>query len=430
MEPDEGGVICPKCAWEQPEGPICGRCGVIVARHRAMAAFVQRQASPSDRQPSVAPPARSGPGVLAWTGIGAAALVLILWMTHKVPLSPPPSAPVIAMAPSPTRPPVADAVPTVVAEAAPLPTAAPTAVEEVMPSGRCALLDHGFLDEPPRPRVSTTWYTRGDEYVQAVDEMEKTTAPMFIYVHTDWCPYCRAFEQGLLSTATVRDYLDESAVKVKINPEKGPAEERLVRDLGAQGYPTVMLLLPGHGEERLRLYERGDEKKRMRDPEEFVSAIRKRVREQADVLRQRARSQARPDDAIADYTLALRLRPGDADVYFDRGLVYMQKVQIDEALDDFGHASRLAPSDPKPLGAAQAVLDSQKRTEEGIACWTAFIEANPSSGTGFWGRAQALVTDGLPRLGAKDAERACQLGEGHACGGPPTAKAVAVIAPT
>ena len=56
-----------------------------------------------------------------------------------------------------------------------------------------------------------------------------------------------------------------------------------------------------------------------------------------------AANQQRYNDAITDYTEALSFKPGDFDVYNDRGVVYLALRQINEAIDDFTEAIRLKP---------------------------------------------------------------------------------------
>jgi thiol:disulfide interchange protein len=126
---------------------------------------------------------------------------------------------------------------------------------------------------PAAPPVSPGWY-EGDQYEKARDEQEKTGAAMVLYVYTDWCPYCRAFEKGLLFTSEVERYLRDNVVKIRINPETSPAAAALARRLGAQGYPSFYLRRPGRPPERVAVRAGG----RLKPPAEFVAELEARTR--------------------------------------------------------------------------------------------------------------------------------------------------------
>jgi thiol:disulfide interchange protein len=126
---------------------------------------------------------------------------------------------------------------------------------------------------PAAPRVSATWY-EGDQYDKAREEQDRTAAAMVLYVYTDWCPYCRSFEKGLLFTPEVERYFRDNVVKIRINPETTPAAAALARRLGAQGYPSFYLRMPGRPPERLALRAGG----RLKSPAAFVAEIEARTR--------------------------------------------------------------------------------------------------------------------------------------------------------
>jgi tetratricopeptide (TPR) repeat protein len=50
------------------------------------------------------------------------------------------------------------------------------------------------------------------------------------------------------------------------------------------------------------------------------------------------------DEAILDFTTAIRLKPDDADTYYNRGLVWHYKESHDHAIADYGEAIRLNPN--------------------------------------------------------------------------------------
>lgn len=90
--------------------------------------------------------------------------------------------------------------------------------------------------------VSAVW--RGaDDFQAALQEQDATGAPLLIYVRTDWCRYCAAFDR-VLADRRLSEYLSRQVVKVRINPEKGTAATRLSALLGVEGYPSLFLISP------------------------------------------------------------------------------------------------------------------------------------------------------------------------------------------
>jgi tetratricopeptide (TPR) repeat protein len=346
--------------------------------------------------------------------MAAAAVLLVVWMTRREP--PPPPSRVQASPPAGGTPPPLSPLnppPELAGQSSAAATSAPS--DEALPQATCPLADHGFGPEPARRRVSSSWYTHGGDFATARTEQEQAVTPLLVYVYTDWCPYCKAFDRDLLSNATVSAYLEDSVVRMKINPESGASEEAFAHQLGVHGYPSVLLFLPvGGAPERLSLYQKGGGYQ-LKTPEEFVAGIERKVEGQAAAFVRRAKMMTRREDAIADYTRALQLKSGDPAVYRARALAYGDIGDVDNALDDLARGARLTPNDLAPTAIADKVLSSNGRIDEAIACWTTFIDANPSSGPAFWGRSQGLAAKGLPRLSAQDAEKACQLGLRDAC---------------
>ena len=50
------------------------------------------------------------------------------------------------------------------------------------------------------------------------------------------------------------------------------------------------------------------------------------------------------DQAIADYSMEIKLRPNYAEVYYDRGTVYSEKGEYDQAITDYSKAIELLPT--------------------------------------------------------------------------------------
>jgi len=74
------------------------------------------------------------------------------------------------------------------------------------------------------------------------------------------------------------------------------------------------------------------------------------------------------DSAIADYTEAIRLKPEDAEAYYNRGLAYQEQGHHAEAESDFATAKGLqeevSPSDVTPKQSLDVL--SKQRTREAL----------------------------------------------------------------
>ncbi len=84
------------------------------------------------------------------------------------------------------------------------------------------------------------WYEGAAGLAEALRIQERDRLPLFLYIYTDWCPYCRQFEQELLTDAEVDGYLD-AVLAVRLNPETGGEEGQLARRFGVRGYPTLVM---------------------------------------------------------------------------------------------------------------------------------------------------------------------------------------------
>lgn len=97
--------------------------------------------------------------------------------------------------------------------------------------------------------------------------------PLFLYFYTDWCGYCRQFEQELLSRAEVIAALAEYE-PVAINPEKGDEAAALGNSYGVQSYPALLVQLPGpQGPARVRRTVAESGAQRLMTPQEFVRSL-------------------------------------------------------------------------------------------------------------------------------------------------------------
>jgi thiol-disulfide isomerase/thioredoxin len=86
-----------------------------------------------------------------------------------------------------------------------------------------------------------SWLNGAAGYARAVELQKERNVPLVVYFYTDWCPYCRNLDNLYLPAAPVQDYL-RGVVKVRINPEHGPAERALANRYGVSGYPSFFVM--------------------------------------------------------------------------------------------------------------------------------------------------------------------------------------------
>ena len=85
---------------------------------------------------------------------------------------------------------------------------------------------------------SSTWFEDASGFEDAARQQTHQHAPMLVYFHTDWCPYCKKFD-SLLEDPSIRSRL-ANVIKVRVNPEHGDAERNLFeKRYGARGYPAI-----------------------------------------------------------------------------------------------------------------------------------------------------------------------------------------------
>ena len=113
----------------------------------------------------------------------------------------------------------------------------------------------------------------GTGFQEAGVRAKASGKPLFLYFYTDWCGYCRQFEQELLSKPEVIAALGDYE-PVAINPENGAAEAALGERYGVQSFPALMVQLPGsEARTRLRRTVSDQGAARLMTAPEFVRAL-------------------------------------------------------------------------------------------------------------------------------------------------------------
>ena len=137
--------------------------------------------------------------------------------------------------------------------------------------------------EPSRGERSWSeidWFEGAAGYSAAVSEAEASGASVLVYFYTEWCPYCRQLNNGLLSDPVVQDQVGQM-LAVRVNAEAGPEERSLAGHYQVRGYPALFVYTSAQGGRFAsirRTVAEASGATRMKTAEEFVESLRARLR--------------------------------------------------------------------------------------------------------------------------------------------------------
>jgi tetratricopeptide (TPR) repeat protein len=101
-----------------------------------------------------------------------------------------------------------------------------------------------------------------------------------------------------------------------------------------------------------------------------------------------------PDKAIQDFTEAIRHDQNAGWAYYDRGLLYLRRQQWDPAIGDFTEASRCLPKDIDPLLARGQAYLGKKELDRALASFAGAIAVDSFSPLAFLYRSNVYFTMG------------------------------------
>ena len=173
----------------------------------------------------------------------------------------------------------------------------------------------------------TGWFPGAAGVEDALAIQKQTGSPVLLYFWADWCPYCKKFDQNVLPDAEVTRTI-ACAVKARLEPEKGAAENALGHRYGVQGYPTV-LLIAAPGSDPVRLSS--DSVAR------FVDSFRSQLASGLARAAYDALESGRPNEAIvhADRLIAFDPSWSKGYGYGIRALAFRKKSAVADAQRDY-----------------------------------------------------------------------------------------------
>jgi tetratricopeptide (TPR) repeat protein len=109
--------------------------------------------------------------------------------------------------------------------------------------------------------------------------------------------------------------------------------------------------------------------------------------------------------AIADFSRALKMDPNNPDAHLNRGISFLQMGQGDQAIADFDEAVRLKPNDASIYLNRGLALDRIDRTEEAIQSYSRAVEIQPALAEAYFNRGAAREKLGRRNEAIQDFKR-------------------------
>ena len=117
------------------------------------------------------------------------------------------------------------------------------------------------------------------------------------------------------------------------------------------------------------------------------------------------------DQAISDYTKAVKIDPKFALAYFTRGVVYDNKGQYDQAISDFTKALKINPKFAQAYYARGVVYMNKGQDDQAISDFTKALEINPRFAPAYDNRGLTYIVKLENKVkGCADWKKACELG--------------------
>jgi tetratricopeptide (TPR) repeat protein len=91
------------------------------------------------------------------------------------------------------------------------------------------------------------------------------------------------------------------------------------------------------------------------------------------------------DQAIAEYTRALKINPNYIEAYNNRGVVYRRKGQYDKAIADYNKVLEINPRDADAFNNRGAVYTWKGQYDQAISDYNKALEINPNFAESYYG---------------------------------------------
>ena len=115
------------------------------------------------------------------------------------------------------------------------------------------------------------------------------------------------------------------------------------------------------------------------------------------------------DQAIADFTSAIKINPAYAAAYNNRGVVWLNRNNFNKAIADCGKAIEINPRYTKAFYNRGLGLKANGEVEQAVDDFARAIELQPNYAEAFNERGDCFIQIGQIAKGCDDLRRACEL---------------------
>ena len=163
-----------------------------------------------------------------------------------------------------------------------------------------------------------------------------------------------------------------------------------VLSLGIVGFAFAATMALGQGNQEAANFTReGIEASKAKDWDKAITAFRKAAQLEehyapnlASALQQRATvyvSQKKFQEAIADYSEALKIKSDEADIYERRAYAEMQLKDYDKALNDYNQAIKLSPEEAKYYQVRALIYQNKGNFKAALADTEKTLKLDPTN---------------------------------------------------
>jgi tetratricopeptide (TPR) repeat protein len=122
---------------------------------------------------------------------------------------------------------------------------------------------------------------------------------------------------------------------------------------------------------------------------------------------------AETDQALQDFAEAIRLDPNSYHAHFSRGLIEMERKDPQGAIEDFSEAARIDPSSPAAYYNRGIAYSSKKDYDRALANFDAAIQINPTYATALAERGYVYLQKNELEKAIADLSASIRLRPGH-----------------
>jgi len=121
------------------------------------------------------------------------------------------------------------------------------------------------------------------------------------------------------------------------------------------------------------------------------------------------------EQAISEYTEAIRVLPNEYILYHSRGICYLQINNDEAALQDFHHATEKKHDDIDAYIKITTIYANRGMYDDALSSITTAISLKPDNAEAIYYRAKVYEKKGMNVEAVQDAKQACEMGYQRAC---------------